>query len=128
MALAKAKKEMIPVRKEGVTVKQNGSTKQCNLIVRPITGLSPAKERLFLVLFEEVKVSDTNKNKKNRKFSKKDLQLEERRSNRLEQELVATKEYLQSLNQEHQKTNDALASANESPSLCTPGISSSQQT
>ena len=114
MALTKAKKEMTLVRKDGLKVRQNGYLHSCNLIVRPVQGPAFSKDRLFLILFEEVKVlAVAKKGKSSKKLSKKEIQVEERHSKQLEQELAITKEYLQSLIHEHQQTNEALATANE---------------
>lgn len=112
MAVTKAKKEMGPVRKNGILVKQNGFSLLCNLVVKPVATDSLSKESLFLVLFEEVKKENTSKSA-SPKLSKANIKKNNSRSAKLEQELMATKEYLQSLNQEHQIANDSLAAANE---------------
>jgi two-component system CheB/CheR fusion protein len=115
MLLAKAKKDLKTVRKDNVQVKQNGKVQLCNVIVMPVIKESTVNEQYFLVLFEEKKNVITSKGKKGlfKKLTKKEIIQEERRSTTLEKELEAIKEYLQSLNLEHQKTNDALATANE---------------
>lgn len=115
MAFTKAQSEKKMIRKEGVNIGKNGTRKICNIIVHPFEKHPSVKENLFLILFEDVKApaSDKLKNIFTRKFTKEEAADEELRSIRLEQELALTKEYLESLNHEHQKTNDSLATANE---------------
>lgn len=115
MAFSKAQSEKKVVRKDGVNISKNGSRQLCNIVVHPFEKHPSVKENLFLILFEEVKtpVSDKIKSIFTRKLTKEESAEEELRSTRLEQELELTKEYLQSLNLEHQKTNDSLATANE---------------
>jgi two-component system CheB/CheR fusion protein len=52
-AMARAKKQMAPVRSEGIEVDQDGSSKTCDLVVLPLTGLHGPQEPVFVVLFEE---------------------------------------------------------------------------
>jgi chemotaxis methyl-accepting protein methylase/signal transduction histidine kinase/chemotaxis response regulator CheB len=112
-AIAQAKKAMAPIRHEGVEVDQGGFTKICNLVVFPFTGLPEVKEALYVVLFEEVVTPEaeapSSPGRRRRSPSKK----QDRRMPRVEHELAATKEYLQSLIEEHGRTNDDLGSANE---------------
>jgi two-component system CheB/CheR fusion protein len=82
----------------------------------PFTGLPDVKkERLFVVLFEEVLAPGI----KSRRHSgpaprhKPSTASERRRIPKLEHELSSTNEYLQSLIEEHSRTNDDLGSANE---------------
>jgi two-component system, chemotaxis family, CheB/CheR fusion protein len=105
--VAQAKKEMAPVRRDGVEVDQDGLTRKCNLVVLPFTGYPEAQEPLYVVLFEEPKDAATGTR------VGPAVPEEDRRLPRLEHELVATKEYLQSLIEEHGRTNDDLGSANE---------------
>ncbi len=103
-AVAEAKREMAPVRRNGVEVDQDGLTRRCNVVVLPFTGYPDVKEPLFVVLFEEAAAAEQ---------PGREQADENRRLQRLEHELVATKEYLQSLIEEHGQTNDDLGSANE---------------
>jgi two-component system CheB/CheR fusion protein len=117
VAFGRAKKEMTEVRRKGVQVQQNGSTRTCNLIVMPVTGVSASKEPLFAVLFEEAAPAPAREEKELKpapgKARKRESPAEELPAGKLQNELKATKEYLQSLIEEHQKTNDALSTANE---------------
>ena len=108
--LAQAKKDQAPARRNGVEVDQDGFTRKCNLVVLPFTGYPEVLQPLYVVLFEEAGTPDTE-------VSATPVPSppapEDRRIPRLEHELVATKEYLQSLIEEHGRANDDLGSANE---------------
>jgi two-component system CheB/CheR fusion protein len=117
-ALADAKKERAPARRNGIEVDQEGFTRRCNLVVLPFTGYPDVQEPLFVVLFED-EVASTDRSESRdattvrRRVSAPAPSEEERRFPRLEHELLATKEYLQSLIEEHGRANDDLGSANE---------------
>jgi two-component system CheB/CheR fusion protein len=57
-ALAEAKKEMAPARRNAVEIDQDGFTRRCNLVVLPFTGYPDVHEPLFVVLFEDEVASD----------------------------------------------------------------------
>jgi two-component system CheB/CheR fusion protein len=113
IALGRAKKEAATVRREGVRVLQNGSTRTCNIVVVPVPGLPESEGRLFAVLFEDVVPSATRDERTLRPVRGNVRGAATRGATTLEHELKATKEYLQSLIEEHQRVNDALASAND---------------
>ncbi|HYH99815.1 MAG TPA: chemotaxis protein CheB, partial [Hyalangium sp.] len=112
LALAKVKKENTLVRMVGVEIGPGGSEQRCDLVVMPITRLPEEKERLYLVLFEEVTLQVKGKPAP-RGAARQQKQKGPRQAPALQRELDATKEYLQSLIEEHGRTNEALASANE---------------
>jgi two-component system CheB/CheR fusion protein len=122
-AVAEVKRDRAPARRTGVEVDQDGMTKKCNLVVLPFTGYPEMQEPLYVVLFEEaVAIDDQGAGQpvaagRSEAGTGKHPTLEsaaaDRRIPRLEHELVATKEYLQSLIEEHGRTNDDLGSANE---------------
>ena len=109
-AFAQAKKEIGPVRKHSVAIGDNGSTRTCDVVVIPITAFAGAKELLYVVLFEDSvrseKVSKGSAPKPARAAGLGD-------ASKLQHELAATKEYLDSLIEEHGRTNEELGSANE---------------
>jgi two-component system CheB/CheR fusion protein len=112
--IAEAQKSLAPVRRNGVEVDQDGFTRTCNLVVLPFTGLPDVKEPLYVVLFEDVVPLDAARagpaaGKRRKPGAGKD----DRHVPKVEHELIATKEYLQSLIEEHGRTNDDLGSANE---------------
>jgi len=115
--VAQAKKDLAPVRRNGVEVDQDGFTRKCNLVVLPFTGYPELREQLYVVLFEEAIASDAVGARPIEATPRgprpPEAPAEDRRLPRLEHELVATKEYLQSLIEEHGRTNDDLGSANE---------------
>ncbi|MEK6321780.1 MAG: chemotaxis protein CheB [Acidobacteriota bacterium] len=114
-AIQKAKKDDATIRKEGVRVNYDGASCQVNLEVIPIKGLA-ANERNFLVLFKpaaqaptvEPSAPETRKAKGTTKRETEDRQVEG-----LQQELAATREYMQSLLEQHEAANEELQSANE---------------
>ena len=57
-AVAQAKKDLAPVRRNGVEVDQDGFTRKCNLVVLPFTGYPEVQEPLYVVLFEEAVAPD----------------------------------------------------------------------
>lgn len=127
-AIHEAKKKNLQVKKENVRFKDRGLYYNANIVVTPIKD--SMNNHGFLVLFEEVSKggfglgpmngTQTNKadnkgsqrlpqNKKG-KMKKKD---EEDQIVGLQQELAATKEYLQSIIQGQEVTNQELQAANE---------------
>ena len=103
---------MAPVLRNGVEVDEGGFKRTCNLVVFPFTGSPEVKEPLYVVLFEETVPAETGgANVKRRRRT--DWLDDGMRIPKVEHELIATKEYLQSLIEEHGRTNDDLGSANE---------------
>src|SRR5439155_22771024 len=94
-------------------VRQNSSSRTCNVVVVPVIGLPDSPERLFAVLFEDVPPAATPKSKKDQVVPAHAPRTSARGAGKVEHELQATKEYLQALIGEHQRANDALATANE---------------
>src|SRR6185312_16293869 len=86
----------------------------CNLVAFPFTGPPDVKEPLYVVLFEEASPAEAGADGPaiNRR-RRSDWLDAGRRIPKVEHELMATKEYLQSLIEEHGRTNDDLGSANE---------------
>jgi two-component system, chemotaxis family, CheB/CheR fusion protein len=119
-ALARAKKDNRPVRKQNVQVKSGGNgegtvnadaTRLVSFEVVPIR-LGNLKELYFMVLFQDVLLEAepkaSRRGAKQRRESKHGpLTI------KLEQELAATKEYLQSVIETQEATNEELQSANE---------------
>jgi len=109
-AIFKARKENHPVRKEGLQILSNGQVVHLNLEVVPLPGVT-ASQRCFLVLFQEVAPAPARavpaaKTRAGRKE-------EARETSRLQHELAATKDNLQSIIEEQEATNEELKSANE---------------
>ncbi len=120
-ALGRAKKENATVRKQNVTVKVNGEngganpagiekTRQVNFEVVPII-LGSVKERYFMVVFHDAPLEPLRKTVRGKPI--REPELSSARISKLEQELAATKEYLQSVIETQEATNEELQSANE---------------
>jgi two-component system CheB/CheR fusion protein len=107
--IAQARKQMAPIRTEGVEVDQNGYTRTCDVVVVPFTELPDTKEHLYIVLFEEgaaVAGKQTPRPTSTRRHR-------DPRVAKLEHELAETKDYLSSLVAEQGRTNDELGTVNE---------------
>ena len=108
-ALAQARKKKAPVRKRAIEVGERGSSVLCDVVVLPLTGWPGSKEPLYTVVFEDVGSHPEEAPGRVAK-SKEPVSAAVRR---LKRELLASKEYLQSLLEEHGRVNDELGTANE---------------
>src|SRR5258706_1782441 len=108
-AFHRSKKENTPVRREGIRVTSGGRAWEVCLDVVPLSTLDTA-ERHFLILFEEAQHTSaaTGATKAIRR-GKADLAP----IAKLQQELLATREYLQAIIEEQETTNEELKAANE---------------
>jgi two-component system CheB/CheR fusion protein len=91
----------------GFRIEDGGQLKDVTIAVIPFTGSSDSKERHFLVLFE-----DAAANRGPEAIQKPAIRDGEG-SARLQRELVATKEYLQSIVEDNAATLEELRAANE---------------
>lgn len=109
--IAEAKKHGAPARANGVELDQDGLRRNCNIEVVPFTGLPDSNGQLYVVTFEEpgrAKGPSPRSKAPSLKKTSPDGRLQ-----KLEHELTVTKEYLQSLIDDHGRTNDELNAANE---------------
>ncbi len=113
-ALLKAKREETPVRKEGVSVKNNGKSRLVNIDVIPIRE-HERTGHFYLVVFETVPPPARAAKGRSRKAKAPEKPATQmvREATQLKQELAATREYLQSIIEEQEATNEELRSANE---------------
>jgi two-component system, chemotaxis family, CheB/CheR fusion protein len=126
-ALSRAKKEGTAVRKQGVAVKNgNGSgdgngteyhgkptTRMISFEVMPLQ-LGQTREPYFMIVFQEDgAVGSTERKGKQSRLAQEAMDESNGRIAKLEQELGATKEYLQSVIETQEATNEELQSANE---------------
>ncbi|MFX4261704.1 chemotaxis protein CheB [Pelotomaculum propionicicum] len=115
-AINQAKKENVPVRKEGLRVVYNGRSDRVNVDVIPF-GEPRTKEKHFLILFEKTVPHDLTSREKTGSAAVKLRQAEvcdeDNQLIGLEHELAATKEYLKSAVEQYELTNEALRAANE---------------
>src|SRR5881296_2939648 len=109
VAFDKARKQNAPVRREGLSIKQDGRMAQVTLQVIPMSG--PARERNYLVLFERVPVSRESRAPGSKAPSP--IAYPRRHIENLRHELTATKEFLQSIIEEREAANQELQAANE---------------
>jgi two-component system CheB/CheR fusion protein len=108
-AIEEARTGAVTVRKDGLLVKSSDQVRHVNLEVIPI-NTPPAQERAYLVLFEDVTptINSGEAAANQRQQSEEDPQLI-----RVRRELTATREYLQSVIEEHEATTEELQSASE---------------
>ncbi len=105
-ALQAARKTRKPARKEGLRVRSNREWTEVDLEVVPLTGVARPH---FLVVFNKPGRAPARATPSPGRRAGKDG----RRTERLEEELAATREYLQSIIQEIEAANEELQSANE---------------
>jgi two-component system CheB/CheR fusion protein len=113
-ACREARKQNAPVRREGLQIDREGRLSTFNLEVIPMAS-APARERHFLVLFEErAQTSEIDPTKpSNEKTTKRPARSESALLRRLRQELAATKQNLRAIIEELEGANEELNSLNE---------------
>src|SRR5438309_317951 len=109
VAIDKARKQNAPVRRERLSIKQDGRMAQVTLQVIPMSG--PARERNYLVLFE--RVSPLRELHAPGSPASSPIAHPRRLIENLRHELTATKEFLQSIIEEREAANQELQAANE---------------
>jgi two-component system CheB/CheR fusion protein len=113
-AIQQARKSKSRVRREGVRVKRDGGFEEIRLDVVPYSDAGSDVHH-YLILFEPVAapagVAGRTEARPRRPAAP--ARREDRKVERLEQELAATKEYLQAIIEEQESTNEELRSANE---------------
>ncbi|MDB4969029.1 MAG: Sensor protein [Myxococcales bacterium] len=113
MAFGEAKKANDVRRRRGAVVGEDGESRTCDVVVAPIRA-PDSEEQLFLVLFEScVEAAPEERRRAGKKPAGKIKVPRARAIADLASELASTKEYLESLVEDHARTNDDLASANE---------------
>jgi two-component system CheB/CheR fusion protein len=112
-ALHGARKSNKAVRKEGLRVKHNGSVHDINIEVLPLPAGDGVQH--FLVLFQDVTAgADSHEHGPDERKKPAPTRREnDTRVTRLQEELAANREYLQSIIQDLEATNEELQSANE---------------
>ena len=117
-AIARARKEGVPVREEGLQLDPADGTRQTDLEVVPVKG-SSAGGSGFLVLFEgsspasPAERQGRGRTPKRRARAAASEQAVLGENARLAQELTATREYLQAVIEQQEAANEELQSANE---------------
>jgi two-component system, chemotaxis family, CheB/CheR fusion protein len=108
-ALERARKGTIAVRQEGIEVRDGERAIRFALEVIPVSG-SPAGDRHFLVLFDQVEPLPVARGRRSRPAARRGRQSD---IQRLREETDATRAFLQSLLDERQRMFDEMAAANE---------------
>lgn len=110
--ICQARERNVSVHKEGLRIAHNGDIQYVNIDVDPIVQ-SPNSNHYYLVSFQEVSKellpderAKTNQDKST--VSEESVELQ-----RLQQELAATKEYMHSIIEQQEVSNEELTSANE---------------
>jgi two-component system CheB/CheR fusion protein len=125
-AILRAKKENKTVRRQNVQIKVangngggegaheagKGETRLVTFEVVPLR-IGNLKEPYFMILFEEAQHGPPAKSVPARGKPQREARMEAARIAKLEEELAATKEYLQSVIETQEATNEELQSANE---------------
>lgn len=115
-AMAQSAKQNAAVRRAGVRVKSGKTSKAMNLEVVPMS-IENTKEQYFMIVFHDAEPNGSRTGAKSSRGKTKTAakqSAEGKRSiSRLEQELAASKEYLQSVIETQEATNEELQSANE---------------
>ena len=115
-ALADARRRNAPCRRSGVQVKSNGGFREIAIEVIPLRAGPSSRNGCFLVLFEDAPPAAAAHPPGAKMAPAKaggDASASARHLAQMRQELTATKEYLQSLIGEQERTNAELQSANE---------------
>ena len=106
MAIRTALETNAPAKEEGFRIESNGHVEDVSIKVTPLPGSSSTGERNFLVLFEDGVPAA-------RRAVPIPTIEDDRTSARLRGELLATKEYLQSIIEDNATTLEELRAANE---------------
>jgi two-component system, chemotaxis family, CheB/CheR fusion protein len=121
-AINRAKKDNAVVEKRNLRIKSGngngenteaaGSTRLVNFDVIPVT-LGNTKEQCFMIVFQEASIEPPREAASHRTRPGEESASAAKRTAKLEQELAATKEYLQSVIETQEAMNEELQSANE---------------
>ncbi len=116
-AINEARRRNASARRTGLQVKSNGGLLEVDIEVVPLPPRPSSRAECFLVLFEEtlpaVRPARAGARTTSAEPAKPPLVAPAKLVGQLRQELTATKEFLQSLIAEHERTNEELQSANE---------------
>lgn len=111
-AISRVMKMDTVIRKDSISFHTHGKHRAVNLEVIPFRS-GPSNERFFIILFEDVPVSERPVAKTSKKTGGARSVEAEREMSRMREELSSTKESLQAIIEEQEATNEELKSANE---------------
>jgi two-component system, chemotaxis family, CheB/CheR fusion protein len=106
-AIRTARQSNAASQERGFRIEDGGELKDISIRVMPFRGPPPSEERYFLVLFEQLGPNGAPK------AIPQPARQSNRGAARLRRELVATKEYLQSIVEDHDSTMEELRASNE---------------
>jgi two-component system CheB/CheR fusion protein len=106
-AIQTARKNNAAAKEDGFRIEDGGRLTSVTIKAIPFRGVSASKERHFLVLFEDAAPNAGPK------AAQKPAVRDEGESLRIRRELAATKEYLQSIVEDHASILEELRAANE---------------
>lgn len=111
-AISQARKENKSVRKDNVRVERDGETRTVNLQVIPLKNL---RERSFLILFKEPEKEGSKRRRSELRPTRPRRAPAETlsRSRELDAELTELREYLQTMQDQHEAANEELQAASE---------------
>ncbi len=109
IGISQARKEKGTVRRAGVRVEYDGSERVCDIVVVPLSSPPESREEVFAVVFEQ----PASREEVSPQAPLPEDDSGGTRLAKLEDELKTTKEYLQSIIEEHRRANEELLSANE---------------
>ena len=112
-ALTKAKKRNEPIRKQGIRIQSNGTSREIDLEIIPIRGQSGA-ERFYIVTFQESAPGGVPASHGKRRFQRpSESQRQEKDRERAASEIGRLRAQLQALIEDHETTLEEFKSANE---------------
>jgi two-component system, chemotaxis family, CheB/CheR fusion protein len=111
-ALVKAKTKAVPVRKEGIRIKSNGSSREVDIEVIPVQG-QDRKDRFYIIVFLEKSYPASLPADGKRRGEKSQRGKDKRETERREEEIKRLREQLQNLIEDHETTLEEFKSANE---------------
>jgi two-component system CheB/CheR fusion protein len=120
-AIRTAKQKNAPAKEDGFRIEDGGQLKNVAIKVIPFGSSSSSKERYFLVLFEE-----TEPNRGPSAMRHPAIR-DNGGSTRLRRELIATKEYLQSVIEDHATTLEELRAAGEEAQAANEELETAQE-
>ena len=121
-AISRAKKEHVPVRKQNVQIKNGNGNGESHAGVHHIRyvrfevvpmHVGNVNELYFMIFFQDEATEAQSSSKRQRMLQQRQSEASTAQIVKLEQELAATKEYLQSVIETQEATNEELQSANE---------------
>ncbi|MEQ8189931.1 MAG: chemotaxis protein CheB [Candidatus Eremiobacterota bacterium] len=116
IGIHKSKQENSAITKTGLSLKYNGTKRTVDIKIIPLKKTATAKEYYFLILFYEkelIRPEEQKTGKKTEEPGEEETKEKDRKIIKLQEELKATREYLQSIIEEREATNEELRSAIE---------------